>query len=178
MDIPTDFFMPDALFRQKGNIAAVVLLSDSWQEQQQPKLFFWKPESMFHDAWKPDAFFSLTAIRNGNWQEVHYSLEAVSDFVYPTEETDQQTHFQVQADYLQDLRSRHRRVVEWLLMEAWHSMKMWRCSFLRWRKQEVQAESHAKQTRKPDEQTKTQVAQALQETFRETGQRWSDECID
>ena len=122
MDAPTDFYMPNALFRQKGNIVAVVPLLDKWPEEQ-PRLFFWKPDSMFHSAWQPDAFFKLTENRQGDWHEVQYSLQAVIDFVFPPPETAPQPSFQIQEDYLKDLRSRHRRVVLWILEEAWPSMK-------------------------------------------------------
>ena len=109
MDIPAQFFMPDMLCRTKGNLTLAVPLGPAWTEKQ-PKLFFWMPHSHFYSQWLPDPYFRITQNRQGDWCEVEYDLSTVGPLP-------------IQRQYQKDLRQRLKRVLDWILDDAWPSMK-------------------------------------------------------
>ena len=123
MDIPAQFFMPDTLCRTKGDLTLAVPLAPVWIEKQ-PRLFFWRPFSHFHSQWEPDPYFRLTDHRVGVWVEVEYDLSTVIDFAVPVDPTENRLGpLPIQRQYQKDLRQRLRRVLDWILDEAWPSMK-------------------------------------------------------
>jgi hypothetical protein len=123
MDIPEQFFTPDMLCRTKGNLTFAVQLGPVWPEKQ-PRLFFWMPRSHFYSQWEPDPYFRLTDHRQGDWVEVEYDLSTVIDFTVPVD-PNQYTlgPLPIQRQYQKDLRQRLRRVLDWILDDAWPSMK-------------------------------------------------------
>ena len=110
MDIPSDFYMPEMLFRQKGSLVLAAPVADAWPEEQ-PKLFFWKPDQRFHNPWVSDPHFKLTNHRQSAWQEVRNDMQEVIDFVYPKDSV--QNLFgplPIQKEYEEDLRRRQKRI--------------------------------------------------------------------
>ena len=123
MDIPDPFFMPDMLCRTKGNLTLAVPLGPVWPEKQ-PRLFFWRPYSHFYSQWLPDPYFRLTQNRQGHWYEVEYDLSTVIEFVVPVDpDMCMLGPLPIQRQYQKDLRQRLKRVLDWLLDDAWPSMK-------------------------------------------------------
>ena len=123
MDIPAQFFMPDMLCRTKGNLTLAAPLGPEWTERQ-PRLFFWMPHSYFLDQWVPDPYFRLTENRQGDWREVEYDLSTIIDFAIPVDSTQNMLGpLPIQRQYQKDLRQRLRRVLDWILDDAWPSMK-------------------------------------------------------
>ena len=82
-------------------------------------MFFWKPDSNFYSSWVPDPHFTLLPEQSGGRQEVRYDLNKVYEFVYPDAGSEPVYDNPLTALMWSDIRARHKRVMDWVLQEAW-----------------------------------------------------------